>query len=54
MYAPECTRFATYDVKLGAAATGYVDVVMSLPEIKEWRAEAQRESDEVGELELEF
>ena len=54
MYAPECTRFATYDVKLGAAAAKYVDVVMSLPEIREWSAEAQRGSDEVGELELEF
>jgi glutathione S-transferase len=54
MYAPECTRFATYDVNLGALAAGYVDVMMSLPEMKEWSAEAQLESDEVGELELEF
>jgi glutathione S-transferase len=54
MYAPECTRFVTYDVKLGALAADYVDMVMALPEIREWTDEAQLEADEVGELDFEF
>jgi glutathione S-transferase len=54
MYAPECTRFVTYDVKLGAVAADYVDTVMSLPDMREWTNEAQLEADEVGELDFEF
>lgn len=54
MYAPECTRLMTYDVKLGAAAAGYVDIVMSLPEMQEWVADAQLEPDDVDELDFEF
>jgi glutathione S-transferase len=54
MYAPECTRFVTYDVKLGGAASNYVEAVMSLAEMQEWVDAARLESDQVDELEFEF
>jgi glutathione S-transferase len=54
MYAPECTRFLTYQVKLGALAADYVDTMMSLPEMKEWVAEAEREPDDALEFDFEF
>jgi len=31
MYAPVCTRFATYDVKLDAAASGYCRRILACP-----------------------
>jgi glutathione S-transferase len=54
MYAPECTRFVTYHVKLGAVASDYVDAMMSLPEMKEWMAEAEREPDDALVFDSEF
>jgi glutathione S-transferase len=54
MFAPVCTRIRTYDVKLGAVASAYAETVLSLPELIEWTAEAEREEDDVEELEMEF
>lgn len=54
MYAPECTRFVTYGVKLGAAASEYVTAMMSLPQMQEWFKEAQSEPDVSLELDFEF
>ena len=54
MYAPVCTRFATYDVKLDAVCAAYRDRILALPEMVEWIAAAQLEPDEVEELEVEF
>lgn len=54
MYAPVCTRFRTYDVELGAEASGYCDTVLALPAMVEWTAAAQLEPDEVEELDVEF
>jgi glutathione S-transferase len=54
MYAPVCTRFATYDVALDATCAGYRDFILSLPEMRAWTAEALAEPDEVEELEAEF
>ncbi|MDA8045901.1 MAG: glutathione S-transferase [Actinomycetota bacterium] len=54
MYAPECTRFASYDVKLGAAAGRYVERILATDEMREWAAEAEQEPEESGELGLEF
>lgn len=54
MYAPICTRFSTYDVKLDPACAAYRDRILALPEMVEWTAEAQLEPDEVEELEVEF
>lgn len=54
MYAPECTRFVTYGVKVGDAAMDYVSTMMALPEMKEWAREAQSEAAESLELDFEF
>jgi glutathione S-transferase len=54
MYAPVCTRFATYDVALDAVCAGYRDRILAMPEMVEWTAAARLEPDEVEELEVEF
>jgi glutathione S-transferase len=54
MYAPVCTRFATYDVKLDTVCAAYRDRILALPEMVEWTAAARLEPDEVEELEVEF
>lgn len=54
MYAPVCTRFATYDVKLDPVCAAYRDRILAMPEMVEWTAAAQLEPDEVEELEVEF
>jgi glutathione S-transferase len=54
MYAPVCTRFATYDVRLDAACAHYCERILALPEMREWISAAQREPLEFEELEVEF
>ncbi|MBV9994170.1 MAG: glutathione S-transferase [Caulobacteraceae bacterium] len=54
MYAPVCTRFATYDVALDAACAGYRDRILALPWMREWTKAALLEPDEVEELDVEF
>jgi len=54
MYAPVCTRFLTYDVKLDAKCAAYCERVMALPAMKEWIKDAKAEPDEVEELDVEF
>jgi glutathione S-transferase len=54
MYAPVCTRFVTYDVALDSACAAYRDRVVALPQMREWKAAALQEPDEVEELEVEF
>jgi glutathione S-transferase len=54
MFAPVCTRFRTYDVKVGAVAAGYVETVLAMPEMVEWAEAARAEPDDVEELEMEF
>jgi len=54
MYAPVCTRFVTYDVALDPISAAYRDRIVALPEMKEWKAAALKEPDEVEELEVEF
>ena len=54
MYAPVVTRFATYDVKLDNACSQYAKRIMALPEMVEWIAAAQREPEEIEELDAEF
>jgi glutathione S-transferase len=36
MYAPVCTRFVTYGIKLDKASADYVKAVTALPAMKEW------------------
>ena len=54
MYAPVCTRFLTYDVKLDADCTAYCQSIMALPQMVEWVTAAKTEPDEVEELDVEF
>ena len=54
MYAPVCSRFATYDVKLDAASAGYRDLLMKFPAMLEWTLAAKNEPEEVEELDVEF
>jgi glutathione S-transferase len=54
MFAPVCTRFITYDVKLDPACTAYCKAIMELPAMKEWIAGAKTEPDELEELDVEF
>src|SRR5262249_30622737 len=49
MYAPVCTRFATYDVALDRVCAAYRDHILALPEMVEWTAAARLEPDEVEE-----
>jgi len=54
MYAPVCTRFATYDVKLDPVCAAYRDAILALPYMREWTSLALTEPDEVEELDVEF
>jgi glutathione S-transferase len=54
MYAPVCTRFETYDVKLPPLAAAYRDRILALPSMKEWTEAAMSEPDELEELDVEF
>jgi glutathione S-transferase len=54
MYAPVCTRFLTYDVKLDSDCAAYCAAIMALPAMKEWVEMAKTEPEEVEELDVEF
>jgi len=54
MYAPVCTRFQTYDVKLDGACAAYRDMILAMPAMQEWTQAARLEPDEVEELDVEF
>ena len=54
MYAPVCTRFLTYDVAVDPVSTQYCRTIMAMPAMTEWVAAAQREPDELEELDVEF
>ena len=54
MYAPVCTRFLTYDVKLDSTCAAYASAIMTLPLMQEWIAGAKLEPDELEELDVEF
>jgi glutathione S-transferase len=54
MYAPVVTRFNTYHVAVDAQCTAYGRKIMAMPEMKEWIAAAQLESDDIEELDMEL
>ena len=54
MYAPVCTRFSTYHVKLDRLCTDYCETILTLPDMLEWIEAAKAEPDSVEELEAEF
>jgi glutathione S-transferase len=54
MFAPVCSRFVTYDVKLDRACASYCKAIMDLPAMQEWITAAMAEPDELEELDVEF
>ena len=54
MYAPVCTRFVTYGVKLDRMCADYCDTIFNLDDMLEWLEAARAEPDSVEELEAEF
>src|ERR1700754_298974 len=54
MYAPVCTRFATYDVKLDDVAAAYCATIRAWGPVVAWTEGALAEPDEMEELEAEF
>ncbi len=54
MYAPVCTRFLTYDVKLDQACAAYRARILELPAMVEWIEAAHAEPEELEELDVEF
>ena len=54
MYAPVATRFRTYDVKLDPACEAYCKQILAWPDLAEWWAAAQREPEQIEELDIEF
>ena len=54
MYAPVCTRFRTYDVKLDRLCADYCETILALPDMAEWIEAANAEPDELEELDAEF
>jgi glutathione S-transferase len=54
MFAPVCTRFHTYDVKLDDASKTYCKTILEWPAIVAWTKAAKTEPEDVDELEIEF
>jgi glutathione S-transferase len=54
MYAPVVTRFMTYDVKLEPGLKAYADMIMALPEMRQWTEAAKAEPADIEELEVEY
>ena len=54
MYAPVCTRFATYDVPLDKVCAAYRDLMLGQSEMKEWLRDAKAEPIDIDELDVEF
>jgi glutathione S-transferase len=54
MYAPEVTRFLTYEVQLDEESAAYCRRIMALPHMAEWVNAALAEAEELEELEVEF
>jgi len=54
MYAPVCSRFATYDVALADPGKAYCRTILAMPLMAEWIAGAKAEPDELEELDVEF
>jgi glutathione S-transferase len=54
MYAPVCTRFLTYDVKLDDLCSDYCRSIMVWPAMEQWVTDAKAEPEELEELDAEF
>ncbi len=54
MYAPVCSRFATYDVALDSECAAFRDHILNWEPMVEWSEAAKAEPDELEELDVEF
>ena len=54
MYAPVCTRFLTYGIKVDRLSQDYCETIMNLPDMIEWVEAAKAEPEAVEELDAEF
>jgi glutathione S-transferase len=54
MFAPVVTRFRTYDVAMDPMCERYCQEILAWPDMREWFASAQREPEQIEELDIEF
>jgi len=54
MYAPVVTRFRSYDVTMHGPCERYCQQIMAWPDMQEWFAAAQKEPEQIDELDIEF
>ncbi len=54
MFAPVATRMKTYHVQVDSVSAAYRDLVLDMPEMREWIAGAHAETIDIEELEVEF
>ncbi|MEQ1615382.1 MAG: glutathione S-transferase family protein, partial [Hyphomicrobiaceae bacterium] len=54
MFAPVCTRYLTYDVKLDAVCADYCRTITALPDMVAWTEAAKLEPEELDEVDAEF
>ena len=54
MYAPVCSRFRTYHIKLDHLCDDYCETILSIPAVAEWMEEARNEPEQLDELDVEF
>jgi glutathione S-transferase len=54
MFAPVCSRFATYNVQIDADSAAFRDHILAWAPMREWAEAAQLEPDEMEELDVEF
>lgn len=54
MFAPVCSRFATYNVQLDSECAAYRDHILAWAPVVEWCEAAKVEPDEMEELDVEF
>jgi glutathione S-transferase len=54
MYAPVVTRFRSYDVKMTPLCDRYCQHIMNWSDMRVWFAAAQKEPEQIDELDIEF
>jgi glutathione S-transferase len=54
MFAPVVTRFRTYDVTMDPVCDAFCHNIMAWPDMREWFASAQKEPEQIEELDIEF
>ena len=54
MFAPVATRLKTYHVHVDSVSAAYRDLILAMPEMREWIAAAHTEPMDIEELEVEF